>query len=89
MSHIYQKLWQDMVRRSFSPEQWFEDGQAPQPLPQLLRDEVETIMWVYRKTEAGYEVGFWDPNKQWNVDDIYSNKALAVQRVHYLNGGGL
>ena len=82
-------IWGDMIRKSWSPTQWFERDEAKDD--QLLTEN--RIMWVYRRLEGDvigsklYEVGFFDPSGQWIKEDEYPDRASAAARVHYLMGG--
>jgi hypothetical protein len=48
-------------------------------------------MWVYQKTDKGYEVGYFAPSGEgwlWYLDEIFGTVGSARRRVCYLNGGG-
>lgn len=81
---LEQHQWMAMMRRSFHPRDWFEkDGDSEEG---TMEDK---LMWVYRKTEAGFTVGFYSPSREWHVDSDHPSKEQAAARVHYLNGGGV
>lgn len=47
-------------------------------------------MWVYRRStgpDGEYEVGYFDPTKQWHHDSWHFSPTDAADRVHWLNGG--
>lgn len=80
----HEKLWREMMARSFDPRQWFDEGDWPD-----VYFEGATIMWVYKQTESGlWQAGFYAPDKQWYPDKDYSTRDEAAARVSYLNGGG-
>lgn len=82
----HDRLWQEMVARSFDPRQWYakDDLKADHD-----REPQETIMWVYKQTESGmFTVGHYDPKGNWCADSDHPTKEQAATRVNYLNGGG-
>ncbi len=83
-----QRIWKDMVAKSFNPRQWFRDGKPPyQPDDEVGEDK---IMWVYRifaHQSNSFEVGYYDPSGEWHEESNFSCREHAAQRVHYLNGG--
>ena len=46
-------------------------------------------MYVYKKENGNWVVGFYEPNPPytWILDSSYTNSADAARRVHWLNGG--
>lgn len=90
-----------MVRRCFSPSQWFdEDGVGEDLIESAVMEichpqtdlsaalvEGKKIMWVYRNQGQIFEVGFWSPTREWHRDGVYDSKDEAAARVHWLNGG--
>lgn len=83
MSGYEQHLWQQMLAQSFHPRQWFDDITDKDYEPQE-----DDIMWVYRKASDGtFEVGFYTPDKEWLVDEVFSSREEARRQVSYLNGG--
>jgi len=47
-------------------------------------------MYVYKQTEPNlYTVGFYAPTGKWIPESDWSIKEEAIERVHYLNGGGI
>lgn len=101
MSNVrLRQAWREMVRQSFSPRQWFEDGDRPEEFyegPDLSVRIVNVaqegrFMWVYReadRADAGscWQVGYYDPDGQWHQDRSFEAREDAARRVHYLNGG--
>lgn len=77
-----QRIWREMVAKSFHPRQWYVDDQRDDAVVQE-----ETLMWVYRQTSGGYEVGYFDPNRNWHADSTVQSVDEARERVHWLNGG--
>lgn len=45
------------------------------------------MMYVYRKFEDCYTVGFYSPNGEWHPESDHDTAEEAAARVHYLNGG--
>jgi hypothetical protein len=46
------------------------------------------MSWLFKvNEEQNYDVGFYDPNGNWVVENVY-NYEDAGDRVHFLNGGG-
>jgi hypothetical protein len=44
--------------------------------------------WVYVQSEPGvYTVGFYSPDGAWHSETDHSSKAMAADRVNFLNGG--
>lgn len=43
--------------------------------------------WVYRETDAGWTVGYYNRQGEWLSDSDHKTKGEAAERVHYLNGG--
>jgi hypothetical protein len=44
--------------------------------------------YVYIKSEPGlWTVGFYNPKGEWVPESDWTVQALAIQQVHYLNGG--
>jgi hypothetical protein len=87
MTEAERTLWNNMLKRSFSPRQWFA-------LDDLTTEgEEEKIMWVYRKQtspktgESVFVVGFYSPDREWHADTAYREQREAAARVNYLNGG--
>lgn len=82
------QLWQRMLSRSFSPQQWFVSDDRPGPLeddPTILG---ESKMYVYRRTEQGmYTVGFYDPRGEWHPESDHPTPEAAATRVRWLHGG--
>ncbi len=78
--------WKEMMRRSWSPRQWFEEDDPPEAPYSIFGDE---LMWVYRTKAGGrgWEVGYFDPTKAWNWESDHSTANSAALRVHWLNGG--
>jgi len=73
------KQWQEMLRQSFVPYQWYHEDKIG-----LME---EKLMWVYIKTERGiWTVGYWSPDRQWHPDGDYPTQEEAALRVHWLNG---
>ncbi len=79
-----QALWRDMLARSFHPSQWFDRDDVEHTTPE---SQGGFKMWVYKRSDAGYTVGFYDPNGDWQSDSDHDTKEGAVERVHFLNGG--
>jgi len=47
-------------------------------------------MYVYRYTDNDlYTVGFYDPSGRWYPESDWSIREEAIEKVHYLNGGGI
>ena len=54
-------------------------------------------MWVFQRmykvdkltneTRESYEVGFYIPNGLWVSEYEFTEKVVAAQQVHFLNGG--
>lgn len=80
-----QEQWQEMLRRSFDPRQWFVDGERPD---EGFSPE-GSFMWIYRETESGlFTVGYFAPDRSWNTDSDWGSRDEAARRVNFLNGGG-
>lgn len=75
-----QDRWRLMLGQSFHPSEWYERD-WPEHEPE------ETLMWVYIRSDAGYTVGFWSPDKTWHSDSDWPTREQAASRVHFLNGG--
>lgn len=73
------------IRKCFQPWQWFikEDRSG---LPFDFDEEI--LMWVYRKMEDGrFVVGYYMPDGNFFVDDIFNTVEEARKHVRYLMGG--
>jgi len=47
-------------------------------------------MYVYKQTESDlYTVGFYTPTGKFIPESDWSIREEAIERVHYLNGGGI
>lgn len=47
-------------------------------------------MYVYKQTESDlYTVGFYAPTGKFIPESDWSIREEAIERVHYLNGGGI
>ncbi len=47
-------------------------------------------MYVYKYIDDRlYVVGFYDPSGRWVPESDWSIQEKAIDRVHYLNGGGI
>jgi len=48
-------------------------------------------MYVYKRAQGEnlYTVGFYDPSGRWIPESDWSIREEAIERVHYLNGGGI
>ena len=46
-------------------------------------------MFVYKHTGAGWTVGFYNPQGDFEEETNYLEQEDAAKRVHYLNGGNL
>lgn len=78
--------WQEMIGKSWSPQQWFEDEGRPVV---SCEESKGSIMWVYRETQSGvWTVGFYSPDKVWNPETDWRTAEEAAARVRWLNGGG-
>lgn len=69
-----------MFSRSWSPRQWYDEGERPDLTG-------ETTMWVYQRIGLMWAVGFYDPDRAWHEDAQFNMKEEAAARVHWLNGG--
>lgn len=84
------EMWRSMMARSWEPRQWFEDdeGKAPSSGPNRGKSEEDKLMWVYRKQDNFFQVGYYSPNGIWHQDSEWETSDSAAERVHWLNGGG-
>jgi hypothetical protein len=41
----------------------------------------------FNEYKALYTVGFYDPEGKWQPESDWSDKEVAAERVHFLNGG--
>lgn len=79
------RLRQTMASRSWSPRDWFNEGQRPD-----LDEHRSGIMHVYRQTEPGlWTVGYYTPDREWVPESDWPTQEEAANRVHWLNGGNL
>ncbi len=76
-------LWRDMVAKSFSPREWYINDHDDNP------NDGDSIMWVYRlnRMTLKYEVGYFTPTREWQVDSDFGSRSEAAYRVHWLNRG--
>lgn len=74
--------WHLMMSRSWSPRDWFDEGQRPE-----LDDHRGGIMFVFRPNGDKWETGYYTPDRIWVADQIWDTKEEATNRVHWLNGG--
>jgi hypothetical protein len=76
--------WDEMIRRSFHPSQWYTESR-----PDDLGNEYpeDRVMYVYRSAGETWQVGFYTPHGDWVSDSEYPLRDDAAQRVHWLNGG--
>lgn len=86
MSQEQQRLWNELIERSFHPSEWF--SYDLDDWGDVQQDRKGVIMWVYRVNDDNlHEVGYWTPDKEWVADSQWRSKEDAAQRVHWLNGG--
>ena len=87
-----ERLWRDLMMRSWRPSQWYEDEDPPhrQKGADINALEGDVPMWVYRALhtmEMSFAVGFYDPKGEWHEDGRFATKEQAAARVRWLNGG--
>ncbi len=82
--------WEAMLRRSFSPTQWFVSDERPIPLEDDQFSQVEERkMYVYRPVGNGlWIVGHYAPDGEWFTESEHSTRDEAARRVRWLHGGG-
>lgn len=81
MSESQRELFDQMLKRSFHPAEWF----AKDDHFEAVREE--KIMWVYFQSGTRFKVGWYDPDRVWHEDTDWGSRESAAARVHYLNGG--
>lgn len=75
--------WREMLRKSFDPKDWFEQRDWEPD-----SEDGGSIMWVYRKLNDEFVVGFYAPDGAWHEEAVhYAESGAAAERVHWLNGG--
>lgn len=80
-------LWQQMLAQSWNPREWF-DAIEDESTYNEFADQEDSLMWVYVNVASDvWEVGFYTPDRIWQIDSTHSTRELAADRVHWLNGG--
>ncbi len=77
--------WNEMLRRSFHPSQWFTETRLSDENRDTYTED--RIMYVYRVTDSAWSVGFFTPAGDWVNESCYGTREQAAERVHWLNGG--
>lgn len=84
-----QDPWREMLRKSFSPQQWFVSDDRPEPEDDdTFSQGEERKMYVYRQLEQGlWSVGFYTPDREWVPESDHTTREGAAKRVRWLHGG--
>jgi len=49
------------------------------------------MLWIYKREKfvlkTSYEVGYYDPRKEFSLESVHSDPDNAAARVSWLNGG--
>ncbi len=86
MNETQQHLWEEMLKKSWQPRQWFDDEKPTSDYESNETREAK-IMWVYKRSEVGFTVGYYSPDREWHAESDHPTREQAAARVRWLNGG--